>query len=204
MINKNDLRYIKTHDLIISTFLDALKTHGYDKTNITLICKNARISRKTFYNHFINKENVLEEILETLEEDMIKKMPENLLSEYEDGVYLSATRWIVEFLNENRDIASILLENTYEEFSKSLHNVIVKHIEEMVSKDFGTTYSIKVDLYNAFVFNGILGFISALFENFDEIPVEETVQDLDFLTENASHLIYKELTDREMNSTDTM
>ena len=135
---------------------------------------------------------------------MIKKMPENLLSEYENGVYLSATRWIVEFLNENRDIASILLENTYEEFSKSLHNVIVKHIEEMVSKDFATTHSIKVDLYNAFVFNGILGFISALFENFDEIPVEETVQDLDFLTENASHLIYKELTDREMNSKYTM
>lgn len=195
-MNKNDLRYIKTHDLIISTFLESLTKYGYDKTNITLICKNARISRKTFYNHFIDKQNVLEEILEKLEKDMIKKMPENLLNEYKKGVYLSATRWIVEFLNENRYIASILLENTYEEFSKSLYNVIVNHIEEMVSKDFDTSYSIKLDLYNAFVFNGILGFISDLFENFDEISVEEAVVDLDFLTENASYLIYKELTDK--------
>lgn len=64
---KNDLRYIKTKEIIHSTFRELLKTMPYHKITVKLLAEKARINRKTFYLHY----DTLEELLEELRCDIV-------------------------------------------------------------------------------------------------------------------------------------
>ena len=56
-MNKNDLRYIKTEELITDTYENMLKT-GERSINVTKLCKTARINTSTFYAHYLDIEDL--------------------------------------------------------------------------------------------------------------------------------------------------
>lgn len=56
-MNKNDLRFIKTEDLIISTYEEMLRTNR-KAPNVTQLCKTARINTSTFYTHYVDIEEL--------------------------------------------------------------------------------------------------------------------------------------------------
>ena len=49
---KEDRRSKYTRMIIKDTFLELLKEKSYDKINVSQICKNAEITRTTFYLHY--------------------------------------------------------------------------------------------------------------------------------------------------------
>lgn len=51
MINKNDLRYVKTEDLIREAYL-SLCFEKKKMPTISLLCERARINKSTFYMHY--------------------------------------------------------------------------------------------------------------------------------------------------------
>lgn len=63
---KNDLRYIKTHDLIRKTFQEMLLEMEYPKIMIKDLTERARINRRTFYLHY----ETLDDLLAELQEEM--------------------------------------------------------------------------------------------------------------------------------------
>lgn len=63
---KNDLRYIKTHDLIRATFQEMLLEMEYSKIMIKDLTERARINRRTFYLHY----ETLDDLLAELQEEM--------------------------------------------------------------------------------------------------------------------------------------
>ncbi|MGX7051505.1 TetR/AcrR family transcriptional regulator [Leuconostoc palmae] len=75
-INKKDLRYKKTDTKIRETFLALLKSEGYQKITISKIIKVAHINRSTFYDHYIDKEDLIEKIEVHLILQLIDNLPE--------------------------------------------------------------------------------------------------------------------------------
>ena len=61
---KNDIRAKYTCRLIKDTFLELLENISYEKLNISIICKKAKIARATFYLHYNNLNQVLIEVLD--------------------------------------------------------------------------------------------------------------------------------------------
>ena len=66
MVNKNDLRYVKTDELIRGTYI-ACRKEGMKNLNVTTLCRLARINKSTFYTHY--------ESLEQLHRERMEKMP---------------------------------------------------------------------------------------------------------------------------------
>ena len=58
-MRKEDLRYTRTEDAIRQAFTDCVNTVGYTKTTVAMICRRAKINRKTFYGHYLDKEDLL-------------------------------------------------------------------------------------------------------------------------------------------------
>ena len=67
-----DKRYQKSHQLIIQSLLDLLSKKSMNEISITEIANNANINRKTFYSHFENINDVLEQIQEDFLEESFK------------------------------------------------------------------------------------------------------------------------------------
>lgn len=63
---QNDLRYIKTENLIQRTFCDMLREMDYSQITIKALTDRAMINRKTFYLHY----NSLDELLGRLQTDI--------------------------------------------------------------------------------------------------------------------------------------
>lgn len=63
---QNDLRYIKTENLIRTTFCDMLREMDYSQITIKELTNKAMINRKTFYLHY----NSLDELLGRLQTDI--------------------------------------------------------------------------------------------------------------------------------------
>jgi AcrR family transcriptional regulator len=72
--NKTDKRIVKTKRLIRGTFLELLSKKEFEKITVTEIAKKAEIDRKTFYLHYSNTNDLLEEF----ERELLERASEKL------------------------------------------------------------------------------------------------------------------------------
>lgn len=69
-MNKHDLRVIKTKKNIHNVLLDLLKKKSLSQISITELCNLAEISRGTFYFHYQEIGDILDEIFEKTMQDL--------------------------------------------------------------------------------------------------------------------------------------
>lgn len=67
-MNKNDRRYAYTHGVIKDAMLELLHKVPFAEATVSALCRQAEIGRATFYTHYDN----LTEVVEELVEDAIK------------------------------------------------------------------------------------------------------------------------------------
>lgn len=84
IMNKNDLRYRKCHELIHKTFDGLLKENKFATISVKDIVKEARINRSTFYAHFEDKYALLNEYENNL---VLKMIDANSKSPIEQVVF---------------------------------------------------------------------------------------------------------------------
>lgn len=64
MSKKSDRRTIYTISAIKDAFLSLIEGNSYSKINVSAICKQAEISRATFYLHFESVDEVLDSVID--------------------------------------------------------------------------------------------------------------------------------------------
>ena len=66
-----DKRIQSTRSLLQNSLRGLLGNKHWDKINVNSLCKDAGISRSTFYSHFDNKESLLDSLLGEFEQAML-------------------------------------------------------------------------------------------------------------------------------------
>ena len=78
-IRKTDRRTLITKGMIKDALLELLQNTPYEKITVTALCKQSEITRATFYLHYNNIDNVLDELLDDAlrltELDAIQPLP---------------------------------------------------------------------------------------------------------------------------------
>lgn len=101
---------------IISSMVELLKTTPYDKLTINAICRNASITRQTFYLYYKSKDEVIKKTyMELFEQKCLHKI--------KDESYFSSDDFLDEII-DNYD--------TYSELYKSLDK---RHVLSYLTKD---------------------------------------------------------------------
>lgn len=105
MNNKDhDARYINAQNKIIATFKYLINEIGYKKISISKIIKLANVNRSTFYNHYLDKEDLMEKLQMNLIHSLTRQAPILTLENINDKKYTEArTRVIVQRIYDNRD-----------------------------------------------------------------------------------------------------
>lgn len=63
-MKKEDLRFLKTKASIYRSLNDLLKTKTYDEIKVSDICEKSSINRSTFYDHYKDKNELLNSYIE--------------------------------------------------------------------------------------------------------------------------------------------
>lgn len=103
---KNDARVRYTKMIIQQVFIDLLKEKPVSKISVTEICKRAEINRTTFYKHYLDVYDLLEQ-LETETASQLKQMldSQNINSSRQILIY------ILDALKNHRELFFALAQN---------------------------------------------------------------------------------------------
>lgn len=64
MQTKTDPRVLRTRKLITEAFIQIFQTKSFSEISVKDITTEAMINRATFYNHFLDKYDLLEKVVE--------------------------------------------------------------------------------------------------------------------------------------------
>ncbi|WP_429951338.1 TetR/AcrR family transcriptional regulator [Enterococcus sp. AZ101] len=148
-----DLRYIKTEELIQQSLILLLKTHySIEKITVKDICAHARIGRSTFYTHYLDKFDLFEKTIKvytiSFETLLSQRFLTNDISE--------SIKIIVTELNKNRTEITTLIHSSFDQYDleKNFQFILKKHCVRYVQriskyKSFSLPIPFIVELYTA-------------------------------------------------------
>ncbi|MBK0010005.1 MULTISPECIES: TetR/AcrR family transcriptional regulator C-terminal domain-containing protein [Priestia] len=70
MLKKTDLRVIRTRKMIKESFIDLIQEKGYESITIRDIADNALINRATFYLHYVDKQDLVDKLIDEVFEEL--------------------------------------------------------------------------------------------------------------------------------------
>lgn len=150
---REDLRVIRTRKLLSNALIELMEKVPFEKINVKDICEKAMIHRATFYNHFNNKEDLLEYAIDELKEELylatIKE--ENFKSEKE--MYMSLISNVIDFVQDNKSkILLMLKQNSYDKSISLMLITIKRSIRYLISKnkyhdDYKVPKNIMIDFF---------------------------------------------------------
>ena len=159
-MNKNDQRTKLTKMLIRKAFTSLLKQKPIQNISIKELCAEAGINRGTFYLHYADIYDLLEQMEADMMADFQKALQPLLEGDEKEVTPAKITAGIFECLKENADLCTVTL-GPYgdKEFAARLLEVGQEKCLESYTKLFSHVSRSRIENYYAFVSAGCIGLL---------------------------------------------
>lgn len=175
-MNSNYLRVKKTQRALMDTFLELLKMKSFHQITVQDLCEHAMVRRSTFYRHYNDKYDLLDQVLNQFFKSLHESHSSNLAVKQPKIYFENVVRDTLNFLKNTRDtIQSVLNITYYDEVTIIVYNQLYKGIERQVDFDirYGIRFNIDLKVYMEFLAGGVLRIIYAwLKQSVDELALE--------------------------------
>lgn len=181
-MSKNDLRIMKTRKSIRSAFGRLLKEFSIQEITINQICKEAGISRITFYNHYQDKFDLFYHILIDEKEKigvmfLEKTQGLSLLTNLEKCLGLFISLVVDECIKYRELILSVIHHD-----DNATIQFIAKDVLEKTFNEFGEKYNIEkfikvpIAIPCAYITGGVINLIHFFLSNLDKYSRDEIIK----------------------------
>ncbi|MDX8364639.1 TetR/AcrR family transcriptional regulator [Cytobacillus sp. IB215665] len=135
MANKEDLRITRTRKLIGEAFLKLLQQKGFDSITIQNIADEAMINRATFYLHYQDKYDLLEQMMDVVLKELITSYGDsnNHIEEQQFKIknHQMTIQRVYESVEKHRFFYQVMFgKHGVYEFRKNLEEVMIGKFEE--------------------------------------------------------------------------
>ncbi|MFK9116252.1 TetR/AcrR family transcriptional regulator [Peribacillus frigoritolerans] len=178
--DKVDLRILKTRKAIKEAFLTLVQTKGYERITIQDIADEAMINRNTFYLHYVDKPD----LMENLSQESMKKLNVcfNLDIKDED-IHAIDKEMFISSLSElfkaiEADIVffrTMLSQNDQSNFSTYLKEALKDFILSGIGDDY---HNQKMKVGLEYIISGLVGVICMWILDPEHLVVEEVIEHL--------------------------
>lgn len=154
---KEDLRIVRTRVLLSKALFELLETTPFEKISVMDICEKAMVHRATFYNHFTDKEDLLEYSIDEIKESLFNATIKNETYNTSKEMYMSLISKVIDFVDENRKQFLLILNiNSFEKITGLLLTTIKRSIRYLTSKNqYKETYTLPTNVVIDFLSGGI-------------------------------------------------
>ena len=154
---KEDLRIVRTRKLLSTALFDLLESTPYEKISVMDICKKAMVHRATFYNHFEDKEHLLEYTIDSIKEELFTATIEKENYSFPKEMYMTLIASVLDFVTEHKDKLSLILkQNSSEKANELILTTIKRSIQYLTSKNqYKAEYSVPINVLTDFLAGGI-------------------------------------------------
>ncbi|GIM45770.1 TetR family transcriptional regulator [Collibacillus ludicampi] len=167
-INKKlDPRVKRTHQLLREALIALMCEKGYDAITVQDIAQRATLNRATFYLHFRDKEDLLQQTIDDILNDLSSGMTSVAIAEKEDEPHPDLI-YIFEHVSRNSDFYKVMLgKNGLPGFMFRLSDMISRRLHEKIAARQPDENQLKVakDIFTSYVTWAYLGVIVWWLEN---------------------------------------
>jgi len=166
----------RTKQHIIQTFFEMMAEVGFEQIRVSNLAKKAGINRGTFYHHFVDKYEILEEIEDEIFNQFKLLMDKHVCLNHErvrngtvgneiQHLFQNTFLQVMQFLYERKEIATILVgKNGRPQFIEKLEGLYCETVRRNIgakppSEDYQTHY------LQEFVFSGVISVIKCWLRN---------------------------------------
>ena len=158
MSKKEDLRVTKTKMNLYEALMKLMKEKTFEEIKVSDICNIALTNRSTFYDHFADKYELLDSLINDLEKDLIKKLEENNIYSNAKEYYMQMIKIFFNHISDNINVySSFLRKNTNSIVMDMAFDTIYKDVENHIKKsDKLLTTEIPVDIITEFYVSAVV------------------------------------------------
>lgn len=187
---KEDLRIVRTRKLLSTALFDLLESTPYEKISVMDICEKAMVHRATFYNHFEDKEHLLEYTIDSIKEELFTATIEKENYSSPKEMYMTLIASVLDFVTEHKDKLSLILkQNSSEKANELMLTTIKRSIQYLTSKNqYKAEYSVPINVLTDFLAGGITNLGLNWLQSSKPYTKEELLQYFNILLDDKVYL----------------
>lgn len=187
---KENLRIVRTRKLLSTALFDLLESTPYEKISVMDICKKAMVHRATFYNHFEDKEHLLEYTIDSIKEELFTATIEKENYSSPKEMYMTLIASVLDFVTEHKDKLSLILkQNSSEKANELMLTTIKRSIQYLTSKNqYKAEYSVPINVLTDFLAGGITNLGLNWLQSSKPYTKEELLQYFNILLDDKVYL----------------
>ncbi len=193
-----DLRFIRSEQKLKEAFLNIIVKQDFDEITVLNLCKEANINRITFYQHYKDKYELLNDIFKDMQDEAVKNLPirekENNLEKDPYKTVSNYLYYFVEALSKRINLVISISKHYAGYIYFAFANFFEIRFKEMIQSS-GISRALKYDMNQtiSFVSGGVMNFIvsgvkQGKYNNFEKLFYDAKNLFLDILQGNV---IYK-------------
>lgn len=156
-----DLRVLKTQQAINTSFLSLFDTNEFDKITVKDITTEAQVGRKTFYLHYLDKYDLLDNIVDK----KMEALHEICEAKRELGLREGTTIWF-NYFEENRQFFTKLFNiSIAHKYKHQLQKLIIDELSTKLKPNHPDLGEIDQQLFLKFVSSGIIELIDVFLQD---------------------------------------
>ena len=178
LLQKTDMRIVRTEKNLKRTLVELLKVMPYDKISITDICDKALVHRTTFYKHFENKDQLLMAVLGDSRQEVFFNTSEKKEFDSPRDVYIYIACNGFEYFSQHKNSILAIYHNLNKnDIFNAIRNALERSIKYLLlqNRPFKTT-TIPLNLLSTFYTGGLVNLFIWWLNNDGVYSVEEMMR----------------------------
>ena len=140
MAKKVDLRIIKTKKNLYEGLLNLMKERTFEEIKVSDICNKALTNRSTFYDHFSDKYELLDSLINDLENDLVEKLEENVNYSNAKEYYMQMIEIFFDHISNNINVYSSILKKNN---NSIVMNIFMEYTEKYLNGEINEKKAIR-------------------------------------------------------------
>lgn len=192
--NPEDRRARRTRRLLKESLLELMREKCFSNISIRDVTDRADINRTTFYLHYADTTQLLQSMVEELLEEAQELINAHIQETVADGTMRPVFEPILDFVVENRDICTVLLENNEaSHFTDHLQELIQKNGGKIIRAWFRPKNDRQLSYLLEFVTCGLIGLIMEWFRENMDLSKNELLATAELLVDGATSRLFKDV-----------
>lgn len=153
---REDLRVKRTRKLLCVALMDLMQVSPFEKLSVNDICEKAMVHRATFYNHFTDKNDLLNYAIDDLQEELFEKSIENETYVSQKEMYMALVECVIDFIAENKQRLALVFKNSAEKITSLVSTTVKRSIVYLLGKNkYKQEFVTPIDIIVNFFTGGI-------------------------------------------------
>ena len=190
MRKKEDLRILKTKACLYRGLMNLMKTKPFEDIKISEICKESLINRSTFYDHFNDKYELIESLMNDMRKELIEKLDKSIKTNNIKEYYIELMKILLDHIKSNIDIYSSAIKINSNSIARDMMTeVIITSATKEIDERYENKSDIPTKTIVLYYASGIINIIIESINNKKQFDTKELIHIIDELTPDLNYVI---------------